>query len=114
MSDYRPLSASDWIWMLVFIFGAAVVNRVLTWATDLPFSDLAVTQTIAVLAIFAIDRVYDKLVMFLAVYAGLALFAEDTIYALVFSAVVFGVVLHRVANWRHYHQVRKAKEYMEK
>lgn len=114
MSDYRPLSASDWILMLVFMFSAAIINRALVWATDLPFSELAVTQTIAVLAIFAIDRVYDKLVMFLAVYAGLALFVEDTIYALVFSAVVFGVTLHRVANWRHYHQVRKAKEYMEK
>jgi hypothetical protein len=62
--------------MFVFIFAAAIINRILTWTTDLPFSALAVTQTIAVLAIFTIDRVYTKLVAFLAVYAGLAVFVE--------------------------------------
>lgn len=114
MSDYRPLSASDWFLMLVFIFSAVAINRALMWATGLPFSDLAFSQTIAVLAIFTIDRAYTKLVMFLAVYAGLTLFIEDSIYGIVFSAFVFGAVLHRVVNWRRYHQVRKAKEYMEK
>lgn len=114
MINHRPFSKSDWILMFVFIFGASIINRALIWATDLPLSDLAVTQTIAVLVIFTIDRVYTKLVVFLVVYAGLMLFFEDKVYGLVFSAFVFGAVLHRVVKWRHYHQVRKAKEYMEK
>lgn len=107
------MTKSDWILMFAAIFGASIINRVLTWATDLPFSDLAITQTIVVLIIFTIDRVYTKLVAFLAVYAGLMLFFEDKVSVLVFSAFVFGAVLDRVVKWRHYHQVRKAKEYME-
>lgn len=114
MSNYRPLSKSDWILVIVFIFGAYFLNRALTWATELPFSDLAITQTLAVLVIFTIDRAYTKLVMFMATYTGLMWLVEDNVYGLVFSCFVFGVVLDRVIKWRHYHQVRKSKEYIEK
>lgn len=114
MSEYRPLTKSDWILMFVCIVGAVAGNRALTWATGLPFSDLAFAQTVTTLAIFTIDRAYTKLVMFLAVYAGLILFVENSIYGVAFSAFVFGATIHRVVNWRHYHQERKAKENMEK
>ena len=108
MSNYRPPSKSDWILAIVFIFCAYFLNLVLTWATELPFSDLAIIQTLAVLVIFTIDRAYTKLVMFMATYAGFMWFVQDNVYGLVFSCFVFGVVLGRVIKWRHYHQVKKS------
>ena len=114
MINHRPFSKSDWIIVMAAIFAAPIINSVLMSLTGAPFSDFAITQMLLVLVIYTIDRVYIKLVMFLAVYVSLVMFVEDNTPALIFSSLVFGVALHRVVNWRHYHQVRKAKEYMEK
>lgn len=113
MNTFQPPSKSDWVIILISIVAADLINRVLMWATGLPFTAVAFSQMAAVVTIFMIDRVYVKAILFLAVFSGLFMFVEDTVYGIIFTSYTFGTVLFRVVVWRQFHRVRKAKEYME-
>lgn len=106
MSTYHRLTGSDWAVMFGAIFLASGINSVFGF-------EYALTQAIVTSLILYIDKEYTKVIAFLAVYNIAVFFAPDSIYAVIFAAFVFGVVLHRVAKWRHYHKVKKAKEFME-
>jgi hypothetical protein len=106
MSNYHRNTGSDWAVMFGAIFLASGINSVFGF-------DHALAQAIATSLILFIDKEYMKVLAFIAVYNIAVFFAPDSIYAVIFAAFTFAVVLNRVAKWRQYHRVKKAKEFME-